>query len=150
MSRTASPSSSPASSTSTSRRPPAPHGLYYAPDPSSQKACTIGGNVAENAGGPHCLRYGVTTNHVLGLEVVPADGDIVWLGGRRAATPGYDLTGVVVGSEGTLGIVTKVLVRLLDSRSRRSPCSPSSTPSPRRPAPFPPSSAPASCRPRSR
>jgi len=90
-----------------------PHGLYYAPDPSSQKACSIGGNVAENAGGPHCLRYGTTTNHVLGLEIVTADGDIVWLGGKTADTPGYDLTGVVVGSEGTLAIVTKVIVRLL-------------------------------------
>ncbi len=91
----------------------ASHGLYYAPDPSSQKACTIGGNVAENAGGPHCLRYGVTTNHVLGLEIVTADGDLLWLGGRTADPPGYDLTGVVVGSEGTLAVVTKVVVRLL-------------------------------------
>ncbi len=91
----------------------APHGLYYAPDPSSQKACTIGGNVAENAGGPHCLRYGTTTNHVLGLEIVTAAGEIVWLGGKTADTPGYDLTGVVVGSEGTLAIVTKIIVRLL-------------------------------------
>jgi glycolate oxidase len=91
----------------------APHNLYYAPDPSSQKACTIGGNVAENAGGPHCLRYGTTTNHVLGLEIVTAEGDIVWLGGK-VPQPGYDLTGVVVGSEGTLAIVTKVIVRLLD------------------------------------
>jgi glycolate oxidase len=91
----------------------APHNLYYAPDPSSQKACTIGGNVAENAGGPHCLRYGTTTNHVLGLEIVTAEGDIVWLGGK-VPMPGYDLTGVVVGSEGTLAIVTKVIVRLLD------------------------------------
>ncbi len=94
-------------------RAAAPHGLYYAPDPSSQKACSIGGNVAENAGGPHCLRYGTTTNHVLGLEIVTADGEIVWLGGKTADTPGYDLTGVVVGSEGTLAIVTKVIVRLL-------------------------------------
>jgi glycolate oxidase len=94
-------------------RAAAPHGLYYAPDPSSQKACTIGGNVAENAGGPHCLRYGTTTNHVLGLEIVTADGEIVWLGGKTADTPGYDLTGVVVGSEGTLAIVTKIIVRLL-------------------------------------
>jgi glycolate oxidase len=90
----------------------APHNLYYAPDPSSQKACTIGGNVAENAGGPHCLRYGTTTNHVLGLEIVTAEGDLVWLGGK-VPQPGYDLTGVVVGSEGTLAIVTKVIVRLL-------------------------------------
>ena len=90
----------------------APHGLYYAPDPSSQKACTIGGNVAENAGGPHCLAYGVTQNHVLGLEVVLADGSIVWLGGKTADPPGYDLRGVVIGSEGTLAIVTKIIVRL--------------------------------------
>jgi glycolate oxidase len=91
----------------------AEHGLYYAPDPSSQRACTIGGNVAENAGGPHCLAYGVTTNHVLGLELVLADGSIVWTGGAARDLPGYDLTGVVVGSEGTLCIVTKALVRLM-------------------------------------
>ena len=90
-----------------------PYGLYYAPDPSSQRACTLGGNVAENAGGPHCLAYGVTTNHVLGLEVVLPDGSIVWLGGRTRETPGYDLRGAFVGSEGTLGIVTKIVVRLL-------------------------------------
>jgi glycolate oxidase len=91
----------------------APHGLYYAPDPSSQRACTLGGNVAENAGGPHCLAYGVTTNHVLGLEAVLPDGTIAWLGGRTRETPGLDLRGVFVGSEGTLGIVTKIAVRLL-------------------------------------
>jgi glycolate oxidase len=90
-----------------------PHGLYYAPDPSSQRACTLGGNVAENAGGPHCLAYGVTTNHVLGLEVVMPDSSIVWLGGKARETPGYDLRGVFIGSEGTLGIVTKIVVRLL-------------------------------------
>jgi glycolate oxidase len=89
------------------------YGLYYAPDPSSQKACTLGGNVAENAGGPHCLAYGVTTNHVLGLEVVLADGQIVWLGSRTADRPGYDLRSLVIGSEGTLAIVTKIIVRLL-------------------------------------
>jgi glycolate oxidase len=88
-------------------------GLYYAPDPSSQKACTLGGNVAENAGGPHCLAYGVTTNHILGLEVVLADGQIVWLGGKTADRPGYDLRSLVIGSEGTLAIVTKIIVRLL-------------------------------------
>ncbi len=91
----------------------APHGLYYAPDPSSQKACTIGGNVAVNAGGPHTLRYGSTVNHVLGLEIVTADGELIWLGDKTSDVPGYDLTGVVVGSEGTLAIVTKVIVRLL-------------------------------------
>ncbi|MGH7751998.1 MAG: FAD-linked oxidase C-terminal domain-containing protein, partial [Gemmatimonadales bacterium] len=90
----------------------APSGCYFAPDPSSQKACTIGGNVAENAGGPHTLAYGVTTNHVLGLEVVLPTGELVQVGGKTFDTPGYDLTGVLVGSEGTLGIVTKVTVRL--------------------------------------
>jgi glycolate oxidase len=88
------------------------HGLFYAPDPSSQKACTIGGNVAENAGGPHCLALGVTTNHVLGVEVVTAGGEVTWLGGRTAEGPGYDLRGAFIGSEGTLGIATKVIVRL--------------------------------------
>ena len=89
------------------------HGLYFAPDPSSQRACTIGGNVAENSGGPHCLAYGVTTNHVLGVEVVLADGSIQWLGGKTRDSTGYDLRGVLIGSEGTLAIVTKVVVRLL-------------------------------------
>ncbi|MHB8574890.1 MAG: FAD-binding oxidoreductase [Dehalococcoidia bacterium] len=91
----------------------AKHGLYYAPDPSSQKACTIGGNIAENSGGPHCLLYGVTTNHVLGLELVLADGEIVRVGGWGRDRPGYDLTGITVGSEGTLAIATKICVRLL-------------------------------------
>jgi glycolate oxidase len=89
-----------------------PDGYFFAPDPSSQRACTIGGNVAENSGGPHCLKYGVTTNHVLGLEVVLPDGRIVWTGGRTPHLPGYDLTAALVGSEGMLGIVTKALVRL--------------------------------------
>lgn len=91
----------------------APFGLFYAPDPSSQRACTIGGNVAENAGGPHCLALGVTTNHVLGLEVVTAAGEVVWLGGRTDESPGYDLRGAFIGSEGTLGIATTVILRLL-------------------------------------
>lgn len=91
----------------------AKHGLYYAPDPSSQRACTIGGNVAENAGGPHCLAYGATTNHVLGAEVVLADGEIVQLGGSTRDVPGYDLIGAFVGSEGTLGIATAITVRLM-------------------------------------
>jgi glycolate oxidase len=91
----------------------AAHGLFYAPDPSSQRACTIGGNVAENAGGPHCLAYGVTTNHVLGVEVVLPDGEVAWLGGRTRDATGYDLRGLFVGSEGTLGITTKIIVRLL-------------------------------------
>jgi glycolate oxidase len=90
-----------------------PQGYYYAPDPSSQQACTIGGNVANNSGGPHTLKYGVTVNHVLGLEVVMPDGEIVWLGGRTRDTHGYDLCGVFVGSEGTFGIATKVIVRIL-------------------------------------
>lgn len=90
--------------------------LFYAPDPSSQAACSIGGNVANNSGGPHTLVYGVTTNHVLGVEVVLDDGTIVWLGGETFDGPGYDLCGVFVGSEGTLGIVTKVVVRLLRVR----------------------------------
>jgi len=89
------------------------YGLFYAPDPSSQKACTIGGNVAENAGGPHCLALGVTTNHVVGIEVVTAAGDVVELGGRVGETQGYDLRGAFVGSEGTLGIATSITVRLL-------------------------------------
>lgn len=89
-----------------------PGGHFFAPDPSSQRACTIGGNVAENSGGPHCLKYGVTTNHVLGLEVVLPDGTIAWVGGRSPGTPGYDLTAALVGSEGMFGIVTKALVRL--------------------------------------
>jgi len=87
-------------------------GFFFAPDPSSQRACTIGGNVAENSGGPHCLKYGVTTNHVLGLEVVLPDGRVVWTGGRASGGSGFDLTAAMVGSEGMLGIVTKALVRL--------------------------------------
>ena len=88
-------------------------GLYFAPDPSSQKACTIGGNVAENSGGPHTLLYGVTVNHVTGLEVVLPDGDVVHYGGKTAESAGYDLTGFFVGSEGTLGVVTAATVKLL-------------------------------------
>jgi glycolate oxidase len=91
----------------------AAHGYYYAPDPSSQQACTIGGNVAENSGGPHTLKYGVTTNHVLGVEIVLPDGRIIEAGGPAEDYPGYDLTGIMVGSEGTLGIVSKVIVRLM-------------------------------------
>ncbi len=91
-------------------------GYFYAPDPSSQAACSIGGNVANNSGGPHTLAYGVTTNHVLGIEVVLDDGEIVWLGGEVPDTPGYDLCGVFVGSEGTMGIVTKIAVKLMPTR----------------------------------
>ncbi|HWN53557.1 MAG TPA: FAD-linked oxidase C-terminal domain-containing protein, partial [Methylomirabilota bacterium] len=90
-----------------------PKGFYYAPDPSSQQACTIGGNIANNSGGPHTLKYGVTVNHVLGLEVVLPDGEIIWLGGRTRESQGYDLTGLFVGSEGTFGIATKIIVRIL-------------------------------------
>jgi glycolate oxidase len=90
-----------------------PLGLYYAPDPSSQIACTIGGNVAENSGGVHCLKYGLTTNNVIGVELVTMEGEIVQLGGKHFDTAGYDLLGVVVGSEGMLGVVTEVVVRLL-------------------------------------
>lgn len=90
----------------------AAHGLYFAPDPSSQRAATIGGHVAENSGGPHTLAYGVTTNHVTGLEVVLWDGRIVRFGGKTADLPGYDLTGFFVGSEGTVGIVTEITVKL--------------------------------------
>ncbi|MCI0336449.1 MAG: FAD-binding protein [Acidobacteria bacterium] len=90
----------------------AARGYHYAPDPSSQNACTIGGNVAENAGGPHCLKYGATTNHILGLEVVLPTGEIITLGGDGAETIGYDLLGAFVGSEGTFGIATKITVRL--------------------------------------
>ena len=88
-------------------------GFYYAPDPSSQIICSIGGNVAENSGGVHCLKYGVTTNHVLGLKVVTATGEIIEIGGKVPEMPGYDLTGVFVGSEGTLGIATEVTLRIL-------------------------------------
>ena len=88
------------------------HGLHYAPDPSSQTACTLGGNVAENSGGPHCLKYGVTLNHVLALEVVLPHGEIVKLGGIDGETPGYDLLGAFIGSEGCFGIALEITVRL--------------------------------------
>src|SRR2546428_8222366 len=91
----------------------ASHGYFYAPDPSSQQVCSIGGNVAENSGGAHCLKYGFTTTHVLGLEVVLPDGSLVHLGGKPLDTPGYDLAGVFVGSEGTLGVATKVILRIV-------------------------------------
>ena len=94
----------------------AKEGFFYAPDPSSQAACSIGGNVANNSGGPHTLAYGVTTNHVLGVEVVLDNGSVVWLGGEVPDTPGYDLCGIFVGSEGTMGIVTKVAVKLTPTR----------------------------------
>src|SRR5580692_5231806 len=88
-------------------------GYFYAPDPSSQRACTIGGNVAENSGGPHTLAYGVTTNHVLGLEFVMPDGTVHTTGGKELDQPGYDIAGLLVGSEGTMALVTKIIVRLM-------------------------------------
>jgi len=91
----------------------AERGFYYAPDPSSQIACSIGGNVAENSGGVHCLKYGLTTNNLLGLEVVLIDGEIMRVGGRHFDAAGYDLMGILTGSEGLLGVVTEVTVRLL-------------------------------------
>src|SRR5499426_173887 len=89
-----------------------PHRLFFAPDPSSQMVSSIGGNASTNAGGPHCLKYGITVNHVLGLQVVTGAGELVWLGGKVPERPGYDLTGVMVGAEGTLGLLTAVVVRL--------------------------------------
>jgi len=89
-----------------------PQGYHFVPDPSSQKACTIGGNVSENSGGPHTLKYGVTVNHVLGLEVVLPDGEVVELGGKHHNQPGPDLLGLMIGSEGTFGVVTKIICRL--------------------------------------
>src|SRR5262245_811553 len=90
-----------------------PEGFYYAPDPSSQIACTIGGNVAENSGGVHCLKYGLTTNNILGLEMILPNGDVVRLGGKHLDAEGYDLLGLMTGSEGLLGVVTEVTVRIL-------------------------------------
>jgi glycolate oxidase len=88
-------------------------GFVYAPDPASQKVSTLGGNFGENSGGPHCLKYGVTTNHILGAEVVLDDGSVVWTGGKSQDNPGFDLTGLLVGSEGTLGIATKMILKLI-------------------------------------
>src|SRR5690242_8264123 len=88
-------------------------GFYYAPDPSSQIACTIGGNIAENSGGVHCLKYGMTTNNVLGCEIVLMDGEILRIGGKHLDSAGYDLLGVITGSEGLLGVVTEITVRIL-------------------------------------
>ncbi len=89
-----------------------PFGYQFAPDPSSQKACTVGGNIANNSGGPHCLKYGITASHVLAVQVVLPDGSIIWTGDGSAHTPGYDLTGVITGSEGTIGFVTAAWLRL--------------------------------------
>lgn len=90
-----------------------PRGFFYAPDPASQTVCTIGGNVAENAGGPHCLKYGVTANHIMGVEMVLPDGEILTAGGKALDWPGYDLTGVIVGSEGTFGVITEIVCRIM-------------------------------------
>jgi glycolate oxidase len=89
-----------------------PFGYQFAPDPSSQKACTVGGNIANNSGGPHCLKYGITASHVLGVELVLPSGEIIWTGEGAPAAPGYDLTGVVTGSEGTIGLVTAAWLKL--------------------------------------
>jgi len=89
------------------------YGYVYQPDPASEKVSTFGGNFAENSGGPHCLKYGVTTNHVLGAEIVLSDGEVIWVGGKALDNPGYDLTGLLVGSEGTLGIATKLILRIM-------------------------------------
>jgi len=91
----------------------AKHGYLYQPDPASEKASTIGGNVSENSGGPHCLKYGVTSNHVLGAEIVLFDGEIVQVGGKALENPGFDLPGIITGSEGTLGILTKLILRIV-------------------------------------
>jgi glycolate oxidase len=92
-------------------------GFYYAPDPSSQIACTIGGNVAENSGGVHCLKYGLTTNNLLGIEIVTIDGEVIRIGGKHLDSEGYDLLGIMTGSEGLLGVVTEVTVRILKKPS---------------------------------
>ena len=89
-----------------------PYGLFYAPDPSSQVICSVGGNVAENSGGAHCLKHGFTVHHVTGLQIVTPQGELTWLGDGTGAAPGYDLVGAFTGSEGTLGIVTKIVVKL--------------------------------------
>jgi glycolate oxidase subunit GlcD len=96
----------------------APKGYYYAPDPASQKVSSMGGNLGENAGGPHCLKYGVTSNHILGAEVVFPNGEKIWVGSKAADQPGPDVIGLLVGSEGTLGIATKILVRLMRAPER--------------------------------
>ena len=95
-----------------------PHGLYYAPDPSSQIACTIGGNVAENSGGVHCLKYGLTVNNVMALKLVTMDGELLCIGGETLDSPGYDLLALLTGSEGLLGIVVEVTVKLLPKPER--------------------------------
>lgn len=119
-------------------------GFYYAPDPSSQIACSIGGNVAENSGGVHCLKYGLTTNNILGLEMVTVEGEIMHLGGKHLDSEGYDLMGLMTGSEGLLAVVTEVTVRILKKPASYAPCCWVSRPASRRGPAWPPSSAPAS------
>ena len=102
-------------------------GYYFAPDPSSQQVCSVGGNVAENSGGAHCLKYGFTTHHILGLEVVTADGEVVELGGPAREVPRLRPAGAFIGSEGTLGVVTKITVRLMRKPNPCKPCSPDSS-----------------------
>jgi glycolate oxidase len=97
-------------------------GFYYAPDPSSQIACTIGGNVAENSGGVHCLKYGLTTNNILGIEMVLMNGEIIRLGGKHLDAENYDVLGVMTGSEGLLGVVTEVTVRILPKPTQADHC----------------------------
>ena len=102
--------------------------FFYPPDPSSQIVCSIGGNVAENSGGAHCFKYGFTTNYVTGLELVLPDGEMVQLGGKELDPPGYDLLGAFVGSEGTLGVATKIWLRVVPApETRAARWSPSST-----------------------
>jgi glycolate oxidase len=141
------PESSPACATWPSARPPNRMGSTTRPDPSSQIACTIGGNVAENAGGVHCLKYGLTVNNLLAVELVTIDGERVDLRRRRPGRPGLDLLALITGSEGMLGVIVEVTVKLLPSRSApRSRWPPSTTSrSPARPSLT--SSPPASCRP---
>src|SRR6185312_14232197 len=91
----------------------APHGLFYAPDPSSQLVCSIGGNVAENSGGVHCLKYGLTTHNLMAVRVVDADGEVIEAGSAALDAPGYDLLAVITGSEGNLGVITQVTTRLV-------------------------------------
>jgi glycolate oxidase len=115
----ASPWSSPACATWRSRRRPRRYGLYYAPDPSSQIACSIGGNVAENSGGVHCLKYGLTVHNVLRVRAVMMNGDVVEFGNHGLDAPGYDLLALAIGSEGMLAIVTEVTVKLVPKPSWR-------------------------------
>ena len=127
-----------------------PLGLHYVPDPSSQAACTVGGNVAENAGGPHCLKYGVTTNHIVALEVVLPDGSVTRLGSLQGDAWGPDLVGLFVGSEGMFGIATEITVRLERIPRACAPCWPISPPSGARARRCRRSSPPGSCRLRSK